>query len=110
MGPQKRQFTAADDDSARRLQSRRGEYEIFPCAPLSDGEVKQGREPPRVDFGVVFEHAGEIETIVDDPPPGGAMAQERADLGRVTRERIERRKARARISRLCLLRREPGAV
>ena len=58
---------------------------------------------PRVDLSVVLEDEGEVERVIDDPPPGGAVAQENADLGPGQREWIARLKPPRRISLFDLL-------
>ena len=73
-GLKQREFAPADDVDARRLQTRRRQKHVVPSAAFGDREIEKGREPFLVDLGVVLEHAGEIETFVDDSPPGGAMA------------------------------------
>ena len=56
-----------------------------------------------IDFSVIFEDEGEVEILLDNPPPGGAMAEERADLRRRQRERIARPETATRISLVELL-------
>src|SRR6202022_1049325 len=88
VGLEKRKAAAAGDSGARRLQSRRGQKHVLPSRTFGDDEAEQGGEPLAVNLGVVFEHNGEIETLVDDAPPGSAMAEEGADLPRSQREGI----------------------
>src|SRR5262249_25300646 len=73
-------------------------------------ERDQRRERTGLDFRVVLEDEGEIERLVEDPPPGGAMAEKSADLRPRQRERIARLKAAAHISPVEHLLRQLGAV
>ena len=61
--------------------ARRRHQHIVPRRPLGGHERDQRREQVGVDLGVVFENDAEVGLLVDDPPPGGAMAQEDPDFG-----------------------------
>src|SRR5574337_512085 len=97
-------------DRAVERQRGRGQERVFPRPPFGDQEFEEPREQPRVQSGVVFEDEGEVEAVVDDPSPGGPMAQERANLRKPERERIAWGEAGAPVDRLNLRGRQLGAV
>ena len=82
----------------RPVADRRCRHQhIVPRRPFGGHELDQRREWASIDFGVVFEHHGEVELVVDDPPPGRAVAKEDADFRRRQRERIARTETAGRI-------------
>src|SRR5208337_791492 len=109
VGPQQGESAAARD--RRPLSERLGRQQhIIPCRPLGGRELEERREFGRIDFSVIFEYEGEVEILVDDPPPGRAMAQENADLRRRQSERIARSETATRISLVELLPTETRSI
>ena len=92
VGAEEREPAAARD---RRPVSDRlsRQQHIVPGRPFGGHELDQRRECGRVDLSVVLEDEGEVERVVDDPPPGRAVAEENADFGPRQREWIVRPEA-----------------